>query len=129
MSRSKSKSVLGKARREAGDGTPLLITMIGDPEIVRLKWLGALPADAMASEREALIGNDVYYRADENESTADFHKRLRAIVIANASGPPYPSILLGCAENGQPPMEGLGPSPSRTPVLSTDGAPEGAKLN
>ena len=136
MSRSKSKSVLGKARREAGDGTPLMITMIGDPEIVRLKWLGVLPLDAMASEREALVGgDDSYHVAAPDESTEDFHRRIRAIVIAN--GKPYGMICLGCPENGKPPMEGLSPPPSRaqsaqpssSPVLSTDAAPEGSKLN
>ena len=106
MSRRKSKSVLGKTRRKRTRTIlPLMITMIGDPEIVRLKWLGVLPADAMASEREALIGgNDSYHVAAPDESTEDFHKRLRAIVIANSSGPPYPSILLGCEQNGKPPM-------------------------
>ena len=103
--------------------------MIGDPEIVRLKWLGVLPPDAMASEREALIGDNVHCVAAPDESTADFHRRLRAIVIASSSGPPYPSICLGCEQNGKPPMDGLGPPPPRTPVLSPDTAPEGSKLN
>ena len=131
MSRSKSKRVAGRVRKEGGgDGTPLLMTIIGDPEIVRLKWLGVLAPDAMASEREALIGDDDrYHVAAPDELTADFHRRLRAIVIAKSSGPPYPSILLGCEQNGKPPMAGLGPPPTRTPVMSLDAAPEGSKLN
>jgi hypothetical protein len=129
VSRRRSKSVLGKTRKENADDMPLMITMIGDPEIVRLKWMGVLPADAMASEREALIGDNVHCVAAPDESTEDFHKRLRVLVIAKSSGPPYPSILLGCEQNGKPPMDGLGPPPSRTPVMSLDAAPEGSKLN
>jgi hypothetical protein len=130
VSRRRSKSVLGKTRKENADDMPLMITMIGDPEIVRLKWLGVLPADAMASEREALIGDNVHCLAAPDESTADFHRRLRAIVIAK--GKPYSAILLGCPENGKPPMAGLPPPPappSSSPVLSLDAAPEGSTLN
>ena len=61
MSRSKSRRMAAKARKESEDDLPLMITMVGDPEIVRLKWLGVLPPDAMASEREALIGGDDSY--------------------------------------------------------------------
>jgi hypothetical protein len=99
---------------------------------VRLKWLGILAPDAMASPREALLADNVHYVAAPDESTKDFHKRLRAIVIANSSGPPYPSIELGCEQNGKPPMPGLPPPPappSSSPVLSLDTASEGSKLN
>ena len=131
MSRSKSKRVAGRARKEGGgDGTPLLMTIIGNPEIVRLKWLGVLAPDAMASEREALTGrDDRYHVAAPDELTADFHRRIRALVIANAK--PYPIIGLGCAQNGKPPMQDfhrLQRRPS-TPVLSADAAPEGSRLN
>ena len=110
----------------------MLVTIVGDPEIVRLKWLGTLAPNAMASPREALLANNVYYAAAPDELTAGFHKRLRAIVIANSPRPPYPSIELGCEQNGKPPMAGLPPPPappSSSPALSLDTAPEGSKLN
>ena len=51
----RSKAILAKARRLGGAERPVVM-IVGNPEVGRLQWRGQIPADAMQSEREALIG-------------------------------------------------------------------------
>jgi hypothetical protein len=77
------------SRLERGrGGGPMLLTIEGNPEIGRLKWMGALPPGSMGSEREALIGHDVmsisprddiHFVALDTETTAEFHAPLKKI--------------------------------------------------
>ena len=52
-----------------------VIMIVGDPEIGRLQWLGKIPADAMVSERECLIGEEVF-EAEPDETIKAFHQRM-----------------------------------------------------
>jgi hypothetical protein len=70
----RSKSVLAKAHRLRGAVRPVILTF-NDPEVGRLQWLGQLPAGAMVSEREAMIGLDLF-EASSDETTKDFHARM-----------------------------------------------------
>jgi hypothetical protein len=79
-----------------GGGGPIFLTIEGDPEIRRLQWLGQLPAGAMASCREAMIGDD-HFVAAPDEATEAFHSWMRRIVIDR--GKPYGFICLGHPSN------------------------------
>jgi hypothetical protein len=67
---SRSKAILDKLRRLRGENEPLIIVIQGNPD--------ARPERPMVSNREAMIEN-TYFKADEGESVASFHNRLRAI--------------------------------------------------
>jgi hypothetical protein len=88
---------------------PLLLTIVGDPEIKRLQWLGQLPPGAMPSNREAMV-RDIHYVALEGEETEVFHTRMKK--IASEGSKPYPFVLLGCPENAEPLREAQPYSPS-----------------
>jgi hypothetical protein len=90
-----SKSLLARARKLNRQDGPLFLTIENDPEARRL----GLP---MASDREALIGED-RHQAAPDESTKDFHARLRKLVCDR--GKPYGFIILGHPSNIEPPTK------------------------
>ena len=52
------------------------MTIVGDPEISRLKTLGLIPSGAMSSDREAMMGDELI-SAGPDEPTEVFHRRLQ----------------------------------------------------
>ena len=91
------KTMLAKARQLNREVGPILLTIEGDPEVRKLQYLGLLPQGAMASAREAMIG-DAYYAADAGETTGDFHARLKQVARERGTL----MILLGHKSNIEP---------------------------
>ena len=97
----KGRSMLARARRlNAQRGGPRLLTIIGDPEIRRLKNKGLLAPMAMASNREAMVNGDLY-AAEADESTKAFHARM--LKIAEGRGAFW--VCLGHPVNVEPMKE------------------------
>ena len=110
MTTAKGRSMLARARKlGAQKGGPRLLTIIGNPEIQRLKDLGLLAVGAMGSSREAMIGND-HYVAAPDEATRSFHARL--LKIAQRQGAFW--VMLGCPENLIPMRQPAPYPPART---------------
>jgi hypothetical protein len=86
-----------KRRLNRQDG-PIFLTIIGDPEVRKLRHEGRLGPFSMASPRHAMIGQD-YYEAAADESVEAFHERLKQ--IARECGAFF--INLGHPENAEPP--------------------------
>jgi hypothetical protein len=76
-SRSRSKSVLARARRLNRSEGPIFLTIEGDPEVQKLRLL-------MASNRQAMIGTD-HCEAAPDETTEAFHARLRKLAQARGA--------------------------------------------
>lgn len=109
--------MLERARRLGQDGEPYFLIIEGDPEIKRLQFLGQLPQGAMASDREAMIGED-YYAAGADETTEAFHARMCA--AAKQCG--ALNVSLGHKSNITPPKEAA-------PYSPVGAAPGGSTLN
>jgi hypothetical protein len=88
--RSRSKSLLARARRLNHKDGPIFLTIVGDPECVRL----GLP---MASNREAIIGED-HFEAASDEPVESFHERMRNIAQERGAR----VVMLGHPENVRP---------------------------
>lgn len=91
-------AMIKRMRRVRQIGTPRLITIVGDPELARLKFIGQLAPLAMASNREAMVGGELFAALD-GEPTAIFHKRM--LGLAREKGKPW--VFLGCPDNAVPP--------------------------
>ena len=78
----KTASMVKRTRRLGREKGPFLVTIINNPEAVRLGIL--------KSDREALMG-DGHYEAAAGETTSAFHARLRK--IARERG--YTTAILG----------------------------------
>jgi hypothetical protein len=102
----RSKAILAQARSVVRSKRHVLM-IFGDPEVGRLQWLGQIPAGAMTSERECVIGL-THYMADPDESTKVFHNRMcqtardrgEYIVMVGTDepvreAPPYPARATG----------------------------------
>ena len=76
-SKSRSKSLLARARRLNRSEGPIFLVIQNDPEIQRLRLL-------MASNRQAMIGMD-HYEAAPDETTEAFHARLRKLAQARGA--------------------------------------------
>ena len=101
--------MLNRARKLNRQDGPLLLTIVGDPEVRKLQYEGRLPPFSMASNREAMV-RDIHYVALEGEETEVFHTRMKK--IASEGGKPYPFVLLGCPENAEPLREAPPYSPT-----------------
>jgi hypothetical protein len=99
----KTTSMLKRARRLRREDDVIFVAIINNPEIGRL----GVP---MASNREALMSGD-YYVAGPDETTKDFHARLR--MIARERG--RSTVILGDPENTGHLEETMAANPSYTP--------------
>jgi hypothetical protein len=89
-SRAKTRSLLARARWLNHKDGPIFLTIVGDPECVRL----GLP---MASNREAMIGED-HFEAAPDEPVESFHERMRNIAQERGAR----MVMLGHPENVRP---------------------------
>jgi hypothetical protein len=75
-------SLAQRVRRLRRDLTPPedeprpVVLLHGNPEIGRLLWLGELPPGTMASEREAMVGSEVFAAADGETTNAFYHRMV-----------------------------------------------------
>lgn len=103
----RSKAILTKARRLSGAERPVIM-IVGNPDVGRLQWLGKISADAMVSERECLIGEEVF-EAEPDETIKAFHARMcrtareRSVwVISLGFEPPAPAPAYPAARTPAP---------------------------
>jgi hypothetical protein len=74
----RGRSLIRRARRLNESDGPMFLTIEGNPEVSRLRTLGHIPPDAMGSDRDAMIGHELFVALDD-ETTGAFHRRLRQI--------------------------------------------------
>jgi hypothetical protein len=108
-----SKATINRVRQVRRTGTPGLFTWVGSPEIPRLKAIGQLAPLAMGSNREAMIGDELFAALD-GETTTAFHKRM--LGVAKEKGEPW--VYLGDPSNIEPPKSAA-PYPARSPDTIT----------
>ena len=93
--RRKSKGMFDRTERLPG-AERAIVMIFGNPEVGRLQWRGRIPAGAMQSEREAVIGEELF-EAEPGESVRHFHARIcdiareRNISIVSIGSEPSPA--------------------------------------
>ena len=93
--RRRSKGMFDRMERLPG-AAAAIVMIFGNPEVGRLQWRGRIPAGAMQSEREAVIGEE-YFEAEPDESVRHFHARIcdiareRGVRIVSIGSEPSPA--------------------------------------
>jgi hypothetical protein len=101
MSRNRSKGMLDRCDRLPTPERSPVIIVSGDPEIGRLQWFGQIPAGAMQSEREMVVG-EMLFAALPEESTIAFERRM--VALASERG-------IGLISQGSEPVRPIGSLP------------------
>ena len=94
--KTRANTVLERAGRLGR--TPRLITISGNPELDRLKAIGQLAPLAMGSDRDAMVGDELF-AAPDGETTVAFHRRM--LGVAKERNEAW--VFLGCPSNIEPP--------------------------